>query len=136
MPAARGGLCAYVGVPILSRREVLGVFALLDRRAGRFTKDDVALIGRLANQVGAAIENAQLYEEVRRELAARQQAEAALRESEERFRAVFERAAIGIALVTFRHRILGSTRRFRRCSATRPTSCEERASPRSLIRTT
>ncbi len=107
-PAARGGLCAYVGVPILSRRKVLGVFALLDRRAGRFTKDDVALIGRLANQVGAAIENAQLYEEVRRELAARQQAEAALRESEERFRAVFERAAIGIALVTFRHRILGS----------------------------
>ncbi len=34
------------------------------------------------------------------------QAEAALRESEERFRAVFQHAAAGIALVTFRHRIL------------------------------
>ncbi|MGO8702967.1 MAG: PAS domain S-box protein [Candidatus Brocadiia bacterium] len=105
-PAARRGLCAYAGVPVLSRRKVLGVFAILDRRPGRFTKEDVALLGRIASQAGAAIENAQLYEEVRRELAARKQAEAALRESEERFRVVFERAAIGITLLNLRGRIL------------------------------
>ena len=105
-PSSLRGLCAYVGVPILSRRKVLGVFALLDRKKDRFTKEDVALVGLIANQVGVAIENALLYEEVRSELAARRQAEAALRESEERFRAVFQHAAAGIALVTFRHRIL------------------------------
>ena len=111
-PAARRGLCAYVGVPILSRRKVLGVFALLDRRADQFTKEDVALIGRIANQLGVAIENARLYEEVHRELAARKQAEAALRESEEQFRVVFEHAAIGIALVTFQGRILDANPAF------------------------
>jgi PAS domain S-box-containing protein len=104
--STRRGLYAYVGVPILSRRKLLGVFTLMDRQAGRFTKEDAALFGRIANAVGVAIENAGLYEEAHRELAARKQAEAALRESEERFRVIFERAAIGIALATFHGRIL------------------------------
>jgi PAS domain S-box-containing protein len=103
---ARRGLCAYVGVPIFCRRKVLGVFALLDRRPDRFTKEDVALLGRIAKQLGVAIENARLYGEVHRELAARKEAEAALRESEERFRVIFERAPLGIALVTFQGRML------------------------------
>jgi PAS domain S-box-containing protein len=105
-PSARRGLCAYAGIPILCRRKVLGVFALFDSRAHRFTKEDIALLRRIANQVGVAIENALLYEEVHRDLAARKRAEAALRESEERFRVVFERASLGIALVAFRGRIL------------------------------
>ena len=105
-PLVRRGLCAYAGVPILSGRKVLGVFALLDRQADRFTKEDAALLGRIAKRVGVAIENARLCEEAHHELAARKQAEAALRESEERFRAIFERAAIGIALVTLQGRIL------------------------------
>jgi PAS domain S-box-containing protein len=104
--SARHGLYAYAGVPILSRRKVLGVFALADRRPGRFTKEDAALLGRIANEVGVAIENARLYEDVHRELAARKQAEAARRESEERFRVIFERAPVGIVLVTFQGRIL------------------------------
>jgi len=105
-PSARRGLCAYAGVPILSRRKVLGVFALMDRQADRFTKGDVALLGRIGKQVGVAIENALLYEETRRELAARKQAEAALQESAARFRLIFERAALGLALVNFKSRIL------------------------------
>ena len=105
-PVARQGLCACAGAPILAGRKLLGVFALADRKADRFTKEDVALLGRIANQVGVAIENARLYEEARRELAAHKQAAAALQESEERFRVIFERAAIGIALETFHGRIL------------------------------
>ena len=107
-PDALRGLRAYVGVPIHCGRKVLGVFVLLDRQLGRFTKEDGALLGRIANQVGMAIENARLYEEVRHELAARKQTEAALQESEERFREIFEHAAVGIAQVTFQGRILHS----------------------------
>ena len=103
-PSARRGLCTYAGVPILSRRRVLGVFALLDRHADRFTRGDVALLGRIGKQVGVAIENAQLYEEAHRDLAARKQAEAALQESEGRLRVIFERAPIGIALADFHGR--------------------------------
>ena len=103
---ARRGQRAYAGVPIISGRKVLGVFALLARRIGRFTREDAALLSRIAAQLGVAIENAQLYEEVRRELAVRKKTEAALQESETRFRVVFMHALVGITLATLKGRIL------------------------------
>lgn len=48
------------------RDEVLGVFQVLNKKSGRtFEKEDAELLSILANQAAAAVENVQLYEQVR-----------------------------------------------------------------------
>ena len=48
------------------RDEVLGVFQVLNKKSGNpFGKEDAELLGILANQAAAAVENVQLYEQVR-----------------------------------------------------------------------
>lgn len=57
---------AFVSVPIMMKQEVVGVINVQHKRSRRYDAADVALLTTIANQVGGAIENARLYEEMRR----------------------------------------------------------------------
>jgi len=54
---------AYVGVPMHARGRVLGVLSVVDKLGQQFTDDDISLLSSIADQIGAAVENAQLYEQ-------------------------------------------------------------------------
>ncbi len=57
----------FLGVPIVARGEVLGSLYLCDKRDGTlFTTGDEVLIETLASYAAVAIENARLYQQVRR----------------------------------------------------------------------
>ncbi|MGH7254691.1 MAG: GAF domain-containing protein [Nitrospirales bacterium] len=57
---------AFVSVPIMAKKEVTGVINVQHKRPRRYRPDELALLTTIANQVGGAIENARLYEEMRR----------------------------------------------------------------------
>jgi PAS domain S-box-containing protein len=58
---------SYLGVPILVGSEAIGVVSVQSTtEAGRFDDDDVRLLGTIAANVGAAIQNSRLYQEARR----------------------------------------------------------------------
>ena len=58
---------SYLGVPIPVGREVIGVISVQStEQQGRFDEDDVRLLSIIAANVGAAIHNAQLYQETQR----------------------------------------------------------------------
>ena len=55
---------SYLGVPILTGGQSIGVISVQStRQEGRFTEDDLRLLSTMAANVGAAIQNARLYEE-------------------------------------------------------------------------
>ena len=56
---------AFVSVPILSKGEVVGVINVQHKRSKRYGEEKLALLTTIANQVGGAIENARLYDEMR-----------------------------------------------------------------------
>jgi len=57
---------AFVSVPILAKKEVVGVINVQHKRPRRYRPDELTLLSTIANQVGGAIENARLYEEMKR----------------------------------------------------------------------
>jgi signal transduction protein with GAF and PtsI domain len=57
---------AFVSVPILTKKEVVGVINVQHKRPKRYQPDELALLTTIANQVGGAIENARLYTEMSR----------------------------------------------------------------------
>jgi signal transduction protein with GAF and PtsI domain len=57
---------AFVSVPVLAKKEVVGVINVQHKRPRRYRPDELALLSTIANQVGGAIENARLYDEMKR----------------------------------------------------------------------
>lgn len=57
---------AFVSVPIVTKGDIVGVINVQHKRAKRYQEGELALLTTIANQVGGAIENARLYEEMRR----------------------------------------------------------------------
>jgi PAS domain S-box-containing protein len=86
--AARYGLVSFLGVPVLLGEQLLGVLSLSFPEPHASTEEEIGLLSAFAAQAAIALENARLYETVRRELAERTRVEAALRESEERYRRI------------------------------------------------
>src|SRR5499433_3978536 len=73
LPAARGavtqeGIHAFVCVPIQSRGRILGALSLGRRTREAFSESEIALVEACANQIGMALQNAQLYSATRRQL--------------------------------------------------------------------
>jgi len=60
------GLKAFIGVPLRSRDKVLGVINVASRTPRRFTKNDMYLLHSIGDQLGVAIEQARLYERLRK----------------------------------------------------------------------
>jgi len=97
---------SYLGVPVMCRRKVTGVISVQSFRPYTFDEEDKHFLTAIANQAGIAIENARLYKEAQQEIAARKDVEEALRESEERFRMLFDGLAIGVYRTTPQGQIL------------------------------
>src|SRR5689334_2436337 len=57
---------AFLSVPIMAKKEVVGVINVQHKRLHRYRPDELALLTTIANQVGGAIENARLYDEMTR----------------------------------------------------------------------
>lgn len=64
--AAKEGLTSVLTVPLLSKGEPLGVIRVYGHSERQFTSGEVALLEAFANQASVAIENASLYEDIRR----------------------------------------------------------------------
>jgi len=59
------GLVTYLGLPIKSQDQVLGVLTFNLTYPHQYTQDELAYLGAFADQVAIAIENARLFEQVR-----------------------------------------------------------------------
>lgn len=64
--AREAGIGAVLTVPLRSKDEVLGVMRVYASRPGRFPAREIDLVTTFATQAAVAIENAELYEDIRR----------------------------------------------------------------------
>ncbi len=56
------GLKGFVSIPLKAKDKVVGVMNIASHVAGRFGKDDMALLSSIGDYVGTAIEQARLYD--------------------------------------------------------------------------
>jgi len=104
------GVQARVYVPLVAQGTLIGSLNLGMADPGPLTSEEIEMARELADQLAVAIQQSRLHErvqqhadELEREVLRRT---AALRTSEERFRTIFEDAAIGIALTDAGGRVL------------------------------
>ena len=60
----RNGLISYLGLPLVSKDETLGVLVFLTREAHEFDDEEVRFLGSVTSQAAVAIQNSQLYEKI------------------------------------------------------------------------
>jgi len=88
---------AQLAIPLMVRDTLVGVLIVGPKlSAAPYTQDELRTLSTLANQVAIATENARLYGEAQSEIADRRNAEAALRESQGRYRSLFEASPIAL----------------------------------------
>jgi len=63
---AAEGLVCHASVPLIARDQVVGVMNVASDQARQFAPDEIALLDSVGRQIGVAVENARLWEEVRR----------------------------------------------------------------------
>jgi PAS domain S-box-containing protein len=100
-------------VPLLGRKKIIGGLSALGKRGGgSFTSHDLDVMTMFANQVSVAIENAQLFRQIEREVEERSQTEATVRANEAFIRSVLESVGEGLIVVDREHRILVANRAY------------------------
>jgi PAS domain S-box-containing protein len=105
---------SWLGVPLYSANQVMGILSIAHNIPGKLTKEHVRMAGLLAIPAAVAIQNARLYEraeiygeELERRLSDLHTAERALslseesrKASEERFRKIFQSTPIAFSVMT------------------------------------
>jgi len=86
------GFHSFSVLPLQSKAGVLGMTVLASREERLLGLPSIDTLMTIADQLGTAIENAQLYQEAQREVAERRRAHKALQESQERFQQVANNA--------------------------------------------
>jgi PAS domain S-box-containing protein len=64
---SREGLVSFLGVPLIAKDEPLGILSIYTKTEYAFSKDEIEFLSTLASQASAAIYNAQLYEQAKRQ---------------------------------------------------------------------
>lgn len=70
---AMAGLACHVCVPLIAGERIVGLLNLADAGGRGFTSEELRLLGSIGRQVGVAVENARLWDEVKRKEALRGQ---------------------------------------------------------------
>ena len=83
--------CAFP--PIGSQGAFFGLIYIISKEAGFFTPERVQLLSTIKDSLGVLFENADLYEKINQELDQTRKTQAALSESEARFRTLVENTA-------------------------------------------
>ncbi len=95
-PDINRGLRSVVCFPIkIGADQPLGVVNVGSHEKDHFTPERIRLLTAVTDGIGALLENARLYQQTITELEQRQRAEEALRESEARFRQLYDEAPVG-----------------------------------------
>ena len=84
------GVQSLVALPIKVADQTLAVMTMASKEVGHFALERVNFLTAVSDGMGMLLGNARLYQEMASELERRQQAEEALRESEERYRRLLE----------------------------------------------
>lgn len=80
---------SWLGVPMIAREQVIGMISMQDfERERAFNPNDIRLLETIAASVAISIQNSQLYETARRELAERKRAEARANERADQMAAI------------------------------------------------
>jgi PAS domain S-box-containing protein len=102
----RAGMHSFAALPLFQGTSILGVLGLASAGVVDFS-ERAAFLEALAGEVALGLQNALLYEQVlghaaelEQEVIERVQAQEALRESEKRFRSVFENTLVGLYRTT------------------------------------
>jgi PAS domain S-box-containing protein len=96
---------SYLAVPVISRSgDVLGGLFFGHGEVGVFTESSENILTGLAAQAAIALDNANLYAALQRELAQQKRADAALRASERQLRLVTDHATVFLILIDRDHR--------------------------------
>jgi PAS domain S-box-containing protein len=108
------GLRAYVTVPLLIEGELIGSLDFGMSDAGGLTSGQMEVAVELADELAVGIQQARLNEQVRRHTKELESLVAhrtrVLRDREARLRAIFDNAALGIAVVSLAGQVLESNR--------------------------
>ena len=86
------GLQSRIGVPLISKDEIIGTLIFRSVKSGVYTDIDLNTAERVGTQIAGAIANAQLFLEHR-------QTEEALQDAEKRYRTLFEHAPDGLVII-------------------------------------
>jgi PAS domain S-box-containing protein len=104
-------LRSYVSAPIVVRGIVVGFLNVDSATPNFFTPAHAVTLRFFTYHAAIALENARLYQQVQQELAARRQTEAALRESETYFHALFDQASDAIFIEDLNDVIIDANQR-------------------------
>jgi len=66
--AKKEGFISFLGVPLESKKKIIGTLSFLSRRKRIFREEEISLVSIFADEAAVAIENAKLYEEQKKSL--------------------------------------------------------------------